>query len=111
MATTIAGITVKVVDFKRRPDEVSGGPRRVVNGALRGDLLWAKKSWEATVYAANATESDTLRAAVGPTAAVTVAGDLFHGSSFSAIVEVQDTNAVRLPSGFYEMLDLTIRQA
>lgn len=111
MATTIAGITVKVTAFKRRPDERTGGPRRVVSGALRGDTLWTKRAWDATVYATNAAESDTLRAAVGPSAAVTCAGDLFHGASLSAIVEVEDATPVRLPSGFYELLELSIREA
>lgn len=114
MATTIAGITIKALEFRRLPDEQGGGPRRTVSGALRGDVLWTKKAWAGIVYAANPTESDTLRAAVGPNTAVTVAGDLFHGVSYSAIVEIGEATAQRIPNAptsLYELLDVSIRQA
>lgn len=111
MATTIAGITVKFTEFRRLPDEQAGGARRTVSGVLRGDTLWTKKAWEGVAYAVNATEADTLRAAVGPNTAVSVAGDLFHGVTYSAIVQITDDVHVRLPSGFYELLSLSIRQA
>lgn len=114
LATTIAGITVKVVEFRRLPDEHGGGPRRTISGSLRGDVLWTKRAWEATVYATNATEADTLRAALGPTTPVNVAGDLFHGATVSCIAEVMSASYQRIPNnptGFYLLMDLSIREA
>lgn len=111
MATTIAGITVRFREFRRLPDEQGGGPRRTVSGALRGDALWTKRAWAGVAYLPTTAAADTLRAAVGPNVPVTVAGDLFHGASLLAIVEVLEAPAQRASGGIYELLDLSIREA
>lgn len=111
MATTIAGITVKFREFRQLPDELGGGPRRTVSGALRGDALWTKRAWSGIAYVRTGAAADTLRAAVGPNTPVTVTGALFHGASVSAIVEVLNAGAERASGGFFELLELSIREA
>jgi hypothetical protein len=109
-ALTIGGVTVKVVSFRRLPDETSGS--------------WTKRAWEADLIAVDTTERDNILAQVsagplirtvngqlrGPGTDETVSGDEI-GSSITARVQRSEVDHVRIGTvvGHYA-LSVTIRE-
>lgn len=109
---TIATVDVKVGAFARLTDERGGGgPRRTINGELRGRSDWVKESWGGTLIALDDTERDAVLAVIDPDAAVSVSGDAI-GSSISAVVEITGEIAyVRTGADWYYEIPVSVRTA
>lgn len=107
----IGGVTVKVAEFRRLPDERGGGGlRRTVNGELRGRSDWVKRAWAADLLALNTTELTTMLAQMDPDVSETVSGDRI-GSSITARIEVGETVHVRTGTTLaYFTVPVTIRE-
>jgi hypothetical protein len=100
---------LRVLAFKRLPDERGGSPKRTLSGSLRGDPLWTARSWEAQVLCTSDTEASAVYADADPFADRSLSGDLLGGTVIARL-EVTGDGHQFYRSAWDRVLTLLIRE-
>lgn len=99
---------LKVVAFKRLPDERGGQPKRTLRGQLRGDPLWTARAWEAQVLALTDSDADAIYTDADPFVDVAISGDLT--GAVTVRLEVTGDGHTFVRDEWHRVITLSIRE-
>lgn len=81
---------LKVMAFRRLPNERGGQAKRVLSGQLRGDPLWQVRAWQAEVLCETDAEADSVYLDADGFTDRSLTGDLLPAGGVTARVDVSD---------------------
>lgn len=99
---------LRVVAFKRLPNERGGQPKRTLSGQLRGDPLWTARAWEVGVLCLTDLEADAVYTDADPFTDRAISGDLT--GAVTARLEVTGDGHQFVRDDWRRVLTLTIRE-
>lgn len=105
-----AAADLRVLAFRRAPDEHDDQPHRVLDGALRGDPTWTARAWTAEVLAATDAEAAAVYAEANPFTPVACSGDVLP-ATVTCSVRITGDEYARHRNQWDRVLSLSLRES